>query len=219
MNTVLARAAIIALALAAATGGAATVQSTPGYSATNLYNQGNAYARAGQPGMAVLHYERAQLLAPGDRDIETNLEYVREAQHLPLAPRPWYQRLALLQSPIMAALTGMLGLLLLGVSAVAGRLLTPNRVVRGAAAAAGIALMAMTLCQGALLWPTLHAGVVIAHEASVLESPVPMGEALFVLPEAETVTVTAEHEQFILIKTRAGRVGWVAAASLARVVP
>jgi hypothetical protein len=215
MKRMLSGATIIALLLMAATGSA----SAPGYSAASLYNQANAYARAGQPGLAVLNYERAQVLAPGDRDIETNLQYVREARHLSVAPRPWYARLALLQSPLMTAMTGMLGLLLLGASAVLGRLFTPSRVLRAAAACVGIALMALTVCQGALLWPALHAGVVIAHEAPVLESPVPMGETLFVLPEAETVIVTAEHEQFILIKTRAGRTGWVAAASLARVVP
>ena len=46
-----------------------------------------------------------------------------------------------------------------------------------------------------------------------------MGDPLFVLPEAETVKMTAEHEGFVLVQTRAGRTGWAARASLAPVVP
>jgi SH3-like domain-containing protein len=46
-----------------------------------------------------------------------------------------------------------------------------------------------------------------------------MGDTAFVLPEAETVTVTAEHEDFILIRTRNGLSGWVARANLGAVVP
>jgi len=47
------------------------------YSADGLYNLANSYARAGKPGLAVLNYERAALLAPNDADINANLEYVR----------------------------------------------------------------------------------------------------------------------------------------------
>ena len=36
------------------------------YSADGLYNLANSYARAGKPGLAVLYYERAALLAPDD---------------------------------------------------------------------------------------------------------------------------------------------------------
>jgi hypothetical protein len=46
-----------------------------------------------------------------------------------------------------------------------------------------------------------------------------MGDTAFVLREAETVTMTAEHEDFILIRTHTGRTGWVARASLGAVVP
>jgi hypothetical protein len=48
---------------------------------------------------------------------------------------------------------------------------------------------------------------------------VPMGDTAFVLREAETVTITAEHEDFVLVRARGGRSGWVARASLGAVVP
>jgi hypothetical protein len=58
-----------------------------GYSAAALFNQANAYARAGKPGLAVLNYERAQLLAPNDADIAANLHFVRAKAGLPDARR------------------------------------------------------------------------------------------------------------------------------------
>lgn len=41
------------------------------------YNLGNAYYKSGNIAKAVLNYERAALLRPGDKDIEFNLELVR----------------------------------------------------------------------------------------------------------------------------------------------
>ena len=67
-----------------------------GYSAAGLYNLGNAYARAGKPGMAVLNYERASLLAPNDPDIEANLRAVREPLHLRSESRNWFERAVVL---------------------------------------------------------------------------------------------------------------------------
>lgn len=46
-------------------------------SADIYYNLGNAYFRDGQLGEAILNYERALLLAPGDSDIRHNLRFAR----------------------------------------------------------------------------------------------------------------------------------------------
>ncbi len=61
--------------------------SQPRYSADRLYNLANSYARAGKPGLAVLSYERAALLAPADQDINANLAYVRAAAHVSMQPQ------------------------------------------------------------------------------------------------------------------------------------
>lgn len=47
-----------------------------GPSAERLYNLGNAYYRAGLPGMAIVSYERALRLDPSNQDIKDNLEFV-----------------------------------------------------------------------------------------------------------------------------------------------
>src|SRR5271154_3612109 len=70
-----------------------------GYSAAGLYNLGNSYARAGKPGMAILNYERADLLAPGDPDIEANLRLVQTSAHLPVESAGPFDRFARIGTP------------------------------------------------------------------------------------------------------------------------
>jgi hypothetical protein len=195
------------------------VSGEAGYSAAGLYNLANSYARAGKPGMAVLNYERARLLAPNDPDIDANLRYVRESSRLPSESRNWFDRTFRLASPALLAWIGVNGLLIAGGSLLAGRFYFRYRWLRLATTIAGIAMAALTVGNGILVWPKLHEAVVITATTPVRVSPVPMGDPLFVLPEAETVRMTAEHEGFVLVQTRAGRTGWVSRSNLAPVVP
>jgi hypothetical protein len=190
-----------------------------GFSAAELYDLANSYARAGKPGMAILNYERARLLAPYDPDIEANLNYVRKSSRLPSETPNAFARALRFVAPTVAAWIGLAGLLIAGTSLLAGHLCARHRWLRRAGAALGLALVALPLSNGVLLWPTLHEAVVISAGAPVRVAPVPMGDAAFTLPEAETVRMTAEHEGFVLIRTREGRTGWVASANLAPVVP
>lgn len=211
-------AGIIGLALMAAFQAPAQAQAT-GYSAASLYNLGNSYAREGKPGMAVLNYERASLLAPNDPDIEANLRFVRASSRLPSETPNGFERLVRVASPRILSWAGLIGLMMGGASLLAGRWYRRHRWLRRTALGCGTALVVLTLCNGVVLWPKLHAGVVVTNEAPVRVSPVPMGEPLFVLPEAETVKMMAQHEGFVLIQTRSGRMGWMARANLASVVP
>src|ERR1700689_959028 len=93
--------------------------SPPPYSADGLYNLANSYARAGKPGLAVLSYERAALLAPDDPDINANLAYVRASAHLSMKPRSRFARLVQTISPTLVAWLGVLGIALVGMGLVA----------------------------------------------------------------------------------------------------
>jgi hypothetical protein len=190
-----------------------------GMSAAGLYNEANAFARAGKPGMAVLYYERARLLAPNDPDIDANLRLVRESSHQPVKSRDWFERMAMVTTSKTMAWLGILGLILASASLLAGQFVVRFPSIRRIGIFAGVGLVGLTVCNAIVLWPTLHAGVIVSAEAAVRVSPVPMGDSLFVLPEAETVSIKAEHEGFVLIETRTGRSGWVARANLASVVP
>jgi hypothetical protein len=203
------------------------------YSAAALYNLANTYARAGKPAMAVVNYERAGLLAPNDPDIDANLRYVREAAHLPAESRTRLERAVTVLSPTVVSWLGVIGVFMIGASLLAGRLNSRHRVLhsprrglysryralRFTTAVIGVALIGSTVGSALVLWPKVHEAVVLTAATPVRASPVPMGDQLFVLPEAETVRMTAEHEDFVLVHTKAGRSGWVSRANLAPVVP
>jgi hypothetical protein len=190
-----------------------------GYSAARLYNLANSYARAGKPGMAILNYERASLLSPNDPDVLANLSYLRASAHLPSESPDVFDRVATIASPLWISWIGILGLTIVGASVIAGQLSSRHRLVRGAATLLGVSMVGLMLCNALSLWPRFHQGVVIAAATPVRVSPVPMGDPLFTLSEGEKVKVTAEHEGFALIETRAGRAGWIAHANFAPIVP
>ncbi len=193
--------------------------SQPAYSADGLYNLANGYARAGKPGLAVLSYERAALLAPADPDINANLAYVRAAAHVPTKPLSRFARLAEAVSPTLAAWLGVLGIALVGIGLVARRVARRSLWIPGVGILFGVALMALTVLNAVLLWPRLHEAVILVEQAPVRVSPAPMADTAFVLREAESVTITAEHEDFMLIRTGGGLSGWVSRANLGAVVP
>jgi SH3 domain-containing protein len=202
--------------------GAARVHSESepvGFSAAGLYNLANSYARAGKPGMAILNYERASLLAPGDPDIQANLRFVRAAAHLPAETPDTLDRVARIASPFWMSWLGVLGLAMVGASTILAQLSSRYRLARGAATLLGTTMVGLTLCSALALGSRLHEGVVIAAATPVRVSPVPMGDPLFSLPEGEKVKITAEHEGFALIETRAGRAGWISHSNLAPLVP
>jgi hypothetical protein len=191
----------------------------PRYSADGLYNLANSYARAGKPGLAVLNYERASLLAPNDADINANLDHVRTAAHVPTEPRNRLARIALVARPNLAAWLGVLGIVLVGAGLLAKRIAARIRWIRGVTILLGVALIALTVSNAVLVWPRMHEAVILVQQTPARVSPVPMGDTAFVLREAETVTMTAEHEDFIFVRTRAGLSGWVARADLGAVIP
>jgi hypothetical protein len=200
------------------TSGAAEPDSAK-FSADTLYNLANSYARAGKPGLAVLNYERAGLLEPNDPDIIANLQYVRTVAGLPPLPRSRFDRIATIAGPQLLSWLGLIGVVIIGVSMIARRLYPKHGFKLGAVALLGLLLVAATLCNAYVLWPTLHEAVVVSATAEARVSPVPMGEPLFTLREAETLRISARHDTFVLIQSSTGRKGWVSTDNLAPVVP
>lgn len=211
--------AVLGLCLLLAAAAVHSASEPTGFSAAGLYNLGNSYARMDRPGMAILNYERASLLAPGDPDVEANLRLVRASAHLPSETPDSLDRVASAVSPFWSSWLGVLGLSLVGTSLIAGQLSPRHRRWRAAAALVGAAMIGLTLGNAIEIWPRLHQGIVITAATPVRVSPVPMGDPLFSLPEGEKVKITAEHDGFALIETRVGRAGWISDSNLAPIVP
>jgi hypothetical protein len=192
---------------------------TSSYSAASLFNQANAWARESKTGLAVLNYERAQLLAPNDADIAANLHQVRAKAGLPDASENWLTRSLTCVRPNTMAWLGSFGLALAGLCLLLVRLY-PRRRLAFRSLTFAAALLVATAIGGAIsMWPRVNEAVVIAREAPALTSPVLAAEPLFKLREGETVTVRAEHQDFTLVQTTADRSGWVPREDLARVAP
>ena len=196
-----------------------TTGTTSGYSASSLYNLANAYARTGKPGLAVLNYERARLLDPTDPDIEANLRHVREAAGLPPETQNAFYRAATIATPQVLSWLGLTGLVIAGAGILAHRLYPRHRGKLLLTTLAGISLCGVTAASAITLWPLVHSGIVVTHDAPVRVSPVSMEEPVFTLPEASRVRMSSEHDGFILIQTSTGRTGWVPGANLAPIVP
>ena len=192
---------------------------TGGYSAAALFNRANACAREGKSGLATLNYERALLLAPNDADIAANLHFVRAKAGLPDAPENWFARSLRYARPNTLAWLGSLGLVLAGMSLLLVRLRPQRRLAFRSSTFAGVLLVATAIGSAITMWPRMNEAVVISREAPARIAPVSAAEAAFKLHEGETVTMRAEHQDFALVQTSAGRSGWVARADLARVVP
>jgi hypothetical protein len=192
---------------------------TSGYSAAALFNQANVFAREGKTGLAVLNYERAQLLAPHDADIGANLHLILANAGLPDAPENWFTRsLTYVPSNTLAWL-GSFGLVLAGLSILLVRLKPQRRLVFALLTLVGALLVISSIGSAIMMWPRLNEAVVIAHEAPARTSPVSVVETAFKLREGETVMVRAERQAFALVQTTAGRSGWVPRVDLAPVVP
>jgi hypothetical protein len=189
------------------------------YSADALYNLANSYARAGKPGLAVLNYERAALLAPNDPDIRANLDYVRATAQVPTDPPSRFTGFAEAVNPTAAAWLGVIGLALLGTSLLASKATQRFRSLWATTALLGAFQIALAISNALLLKPRMHDAVILINQTPARVSPVLMADTAFALREAETVTVTAQHEDFVLIRTRAGRSGWVARANVGAVIP
>lgn len=212
-------AAMALLAFSVCAAGKVTAPASASYSAAALYNAANAYARAGKTGLAVLDYERARMLDPGDTDIDANLRRAREKAGLPApAPSPLEQLVRLID-PAVLPWMGIAGLVLAGMSMILTQKWPGRRPELLLSAFIGLCLLGLQLGCVVAEWPTLHEAVVVGHAVPARVSPTLIEESLFTLPEGEVVSVGAEHDGFSLVKTRGGRTGWAPSSNLALVVP
>ncbi|MEZ4339462.1 MAG: hypothetical protein R3B82_22795 [Sandaracinaceae bacterium] len=190
-----------------------------GYAPGVLYDLGNAYLRDGEPGLAILQYERARLLAPGDAAIEHNLEQAREAAGV-AAPETravealvarWPTRRWMLLGAIALGLF-VIGSLGLGVLRRGRRLALAMTVLTGVvtvACAAAIGVGTLGRDRAVVLEPDLPARV----------APFEGAEPVFDVREGEVLRMRDRRGAFREVVDSRGRRGWLPDSSLAPIVP
>lgn len=188
-------------------------------SAQVYYNLANAYFRNDQLGKAILNYERALLLNPGDGDIRHNLRFARARTEdrienvgtLFLAN--WVNGIQNLLSSNQWAIIGIV-LFILFLVCVGVFLFVRILWARKTAFYAGIALLALMLIANIFAFNqknTLlnhNTGIVMAGAASINASPDTNSNELFQLHEGTKVKIRNTDGEWYEIEIANGSVGW-----------
>jgi tetratricopeptide (TPR) repeat protein len=191
------------------------------------FNLGNTYARSGQLGQAVACYLRAKVLDPGDKDIASNLAWVRRHirdLELNQEPLPLFVAQA---AGVMAALSvNQWGVILaLGVWLTSG--LVGWALYRGEF---GVRLRRVVLvAMGTIVvlaavtgwrWYQDEArdlGVVVDSAAAVRSGPAESFPVLFEVHDGLTVDIKEYRENWVRVGLGGEWVGWLPAASVVAV--
>ncbi len=190
-----------------------------GYSAPVLFNLGNAWLKAGEPGRAILNYERARVLAPRNDAITRNLGLAREQAGVAVPVPGTLERAA--QSLSWNALTWAgIGALLVTCASIFLARLRPSlpRGGLGFLTASGACALVLAASALAVRWPELDRAVVLAPDAPARIAPANAAAVSFSLPGGETVRAQQAHGGFVLVRTADGRSGWVSEAQVARIM-
>lgn len=192
-----------------------------GQSADIYYNLGNAYYRSEEITQAILAYERALLLSPGDADIRFNLQLARTKTIDKMVPQSeffavtWYRSFVnqmsvdgwAYASLLMLALTIVLALLYLFASPV---------WLRKVGFFGGLLTLLFFLMTNLFAWQqkqtlTHRDGAIVTGSAVPVKStPSVSGTDLFILHEGTKVFVTDDSmDDWREIRMSDGKIGWV----------
>lgn len=189
-------------------------------SAQLYYNLGNAFFRDNQLGNAILSYERALLLAPGDGDIRHNLRFAQQrtvdridtASDLFLTN--WFRGIRNVFSSTQWAVAGII-LFIAFLVCVAIFLFVSIRWARKSAFYAGIVLFFLMITANVFGFSQKserqrrNDAIVMVGAASVNASPDEGSKQLFELHEGSKVNIRNTDGGWYEIEIADGSVGWV----------
>lgn len=192
-----------------------------GASAELYYNLGNAYYRTENITRAVLNYERALLLSPGDGDIRFNLQIARSKTIDKIVPESemffvtWYRSLVNLMSVDgwgrMALISLAIVIVLFLVYLFSARVWVQKLGFFG-----GIVLLLLFVLSHFFAWQQRQqllyrqGAIVVAPSVAVKSSPAQNGTDLFILHEGTKVVITdGSMRNWREIRLADGKKGWI----------
>ncbi|MCI5165108.1 MAG: tetratricopeptide repeat protein [Candidatus Electrothrix sp. GM3_4] len=196
-----------------------SIISTYGVSASLLYNLANSYAGAGQAGAAVLNYERALHLDPGDADIQGNLAQVRKDAGLYRDDQSLHRRLAELFGADQWLMIAGCAFLCLGLSA----LLVTTGAGQGRRALhwlmiGSLVVLLLTLPPAVFRYQDWNIGVVLAEDTHFVVSPFADAALAGDIKAGRLIRPEREHGDYVLVTAETGKSGWLAKESFALVM-
>lgn len=185
-----------------------------------LYNLGNAYYRLGDVGRAILNYERARRIIPGDEDLRHNLQLanLRVVDRIEPTPRlflwDWWEGIKG-AFPAQSAVWFAFGFFVLLVAAVIAIMLVQAYSVRRFALIAAMVTALFLVFSLVLVAQKIadeerrDEAVVVSAITTVKNSPDSRSSDAFVLHAGVKVRVIDSVNYWIQIRLADGKVGWM----------
>ncbi|MDR3129581.1 MAG: tetratricopeptide repeat protein [Tannerellaceae bacterium] len=193
---------------------------TYGESSYIRYNLGNAYYKAGKIAPAILHYERALLLNPGDADIRFNLQLAREkvVDHIEPVGQfflvRWFLSVQDIGKADTWATVGICAFLLF-VGCMALFIFSRKTILKKAGFYTGLGLLAVVTVSNVFSRNQKekllrrNSAIVFSPTVTVKSSPDASGTDLFVLHEGTKVTIKSTLGVWSEIELADGNIGWM----------
>lgn len=192
-----------------------------GTSADLYYNLGNSYYRMDNITRAILNYERALLLSPGDADIRFNLQLARSKTVDKIVPQSeffvttWYRSLVNLFSVDGWAYVSLISLAVAIILALLYLFATPLWL-RKVGFFGGALMLVAFLLANLFAWNQRQivsyrdGAIIIQSAVPVKSTPAQSGTDLFILHEGTKVVVTDDSmDGWREIRVPDGKQGWV----------
>ena len=197
-----------------------------GEAADVYYNLGNSYYKIGEIAKAVLNYERALLLQPGNGDIRANLEVARAKTIDKVEPVPevffvsWIKSLTNSMSVDAWATWGIVSFILLIVS-LYFFIFSKQIMWKKIGFISGIIFLIITVCSNLFASQqkenlvNRNEAIVMNPSVTVRSTPSESGTSLFILHEGRKVNVKDNSmKEWKEIHLEDGKVGWVPASAI-----
>ena len=192
-----------------------------GESAEIYFNLGNAYYRTDNITKAVLNYERAHLLSPGDDDINFNLQFARSKTIDKITPQSemffitWYKSLVNFTSVDNWAKTGIL-CIVMALLLVLLYLFGPQLMLRKIGFFGGLAFFVIFLLSNLFAFQQKQAldnrtgAIIISPSVNIKKTPAKNSADQFVLHEGTRVDIIDKGmTDWRCIRVGDGREGWI----------
>ncbi|HEY5234211.1 MAG TPA: tetratricopeptide repeat protein [Verrucomicrobiae bacterium] len=177
-----------------------------------LFNYGNAEFKSGNLGKAITAFRRAELLAPRDSEIRTNLNFVRnQVQGATVRESRWQNwlgNLSLNERAVFAAITFWLTFLLL-----AAKQLRPARAAKLKSVTWIFA--ALTIFSGTILGVqaanhfSRQTAVVISAQETARSGPFEDAQNAFAVHDGAELSVLDRRDDWVQVADSSGKSGWL----------
>ncbi len=197
-----------------------SVEVNEGVSAHLYYNKANAYFKMGHYAPAILNYERALLLSPGDEDIKANLELTNSKITDKIEPagtffltvwahsvRDWFNSNTWAVIGIVSFILFIIGLFIY--------IFMRSVVVRKIGFFVALPMLLISIVANVCAWQqnarmkAHNEAIVFAATVTAKSTPADSGTDLFVLHEGTKVTLLEKIGDWIEVRIADGNRGWL----------